>query len=257
MLKSLANYYFAARTTKTLPMPIAINPRDARANRLLEKLPEEDYTRLLPSLEFVNLSLGKILYNSGDEMEYLYFPTTAIISLLYTTENGSTAEMGLAGRCGTIGIAIFMGGRTTPNQAIVQIAGGAFRIKAKILQDEFARGGSLQMLLLRYTQSLITHISQTAICNRLHTFEQRLCRWLLFSHDCLQTDEMILTQEIISHLLGVRREGVTVAAGRLQDAGIISYVRGHIRILDRQKLEHCSCECYAVVRDEYERLLTL
>lgn len=238
-------------------MPNVINPRDARANRLLEKLPDEDYARLLPSLEFVNLAVGEILYNSGDEMTYLYFPTTSIVSLLYTTENGSTAEMGLAGRCGTIGIAIFMGGKTTPNQAIVQIAGGAFRIRAKILQDEFARGGSLQMLLLRYTQSLITHISQTAICNRLHTFEQRLCRWLLFSHDCLQTDEIILTQEIISHLLGVRREGVTVAAGRLQEAGVISYVRGHIRILDRSKLERCACECYAVVRDEYERLLTL
>jgi len=165
--------------------------------------------------------------------------------------------MGMAGRCGAVGIASFMGGKTTPNQAVVQIAGGAFRIKAQILRDEFNRGGAVQMLLLRYTQSLLTHVSQTAVCNRLHTFEQRLCRWLLFSHDCLQTDEMILTQEIISHLLGVRREGVTVAAGRLQDAGIISYARGHIHVLDRQKLESCSCECYAVVRDEYERLLTL
>ncbi|MDQ6785235.1 MAG: Crp/Fnr family transcriptional regulator [Acidobacteriota bacterium] len=238
-------------------MPIAINSREPRANRLLEKLLEEDYARLLPSLEFVDLSLGKILYYSGDEPAYLYFPTTAIVSLLYTTEGGSTAEMGMAGRCGAIGIAVFMGGRTTPNQAVVQIAGGAFRVKAKVIKDEFTRGGELQRVLLRYTQSLITHISQTAVCNRLHTFEQRLCRWLLFSHDCLQTDEMILTQEIISHLLGVRREGVTVAAGRLQDAGVISYVRGHIKILDRQKLEACACECYAVVRDEYERLLTL
>lgn len=238
-------------------MPIATNPRDARANRLLEKLPDEDYTRLLPSLEFVNLALGEILYHSGDEMAYLYFPTTAIVSLLYTTESGLTAEMGMAGRCGVLGVALFMGGKTTTNQAVVQIAGGAYRIKAKTIQDEFARGGALQRLLLRYTQSLITHISQTAVCNRLHTFEQRLCRWLLFSHDCLQTDEIILTQEIISHLLGVRREGVTVAAGRLQDAGIISYVRGHIRILDRRKLEACACECYAVVKDEYERLLTL
>jgi CRP-like cAMP-binding protein len=238
-------------------MPIIINPRDARSNRLLEKLPEEDYTRLLPSLEFVNLSLGKILYDSGDKTEYLYFPTTSIVSLLYTTESGLTAEMGMAGRCGAVGIALFMGGKTTPNQAIVQIAGGTFRTKAKIIQDEFALGGAMQHVLLRYTQSLITHISQTAVCNRLHTFEKRLCRWLLFSHDCLQTDEMILTQEIISHLLGVRREGVTVSAGRLQDAGVIKYVRGHIRILDRRKLEACACECYAVVRDEYERLLTL
>ncbi|HXG84978.1 MAG TPA: Crp/Fnr family transcriptional regulator [Pyrinomonadaceae bacterium] len=238
-------------------MPIVINPRDVRANRLLEKLLGEEYERLLPSLEFVDLTLGKILYDSGDEMQHLYFPTTSIVSLLYTMEGGSTAEMGMAGRCGAVGIALFMGGRTTPNQAVVQIAGGAFRIKAKIIQDEFALGGAMQQILLRYTQSLITHISQTAVCNRLHTFEQRLCRWLLFSHDCLQTDEMILTQEIISHLLGVRREGVTVAAGRLQDAGIISYVRGHIRVLDRRKLEACACECYAVVRDEYERLLTL
>ncbi len=238
-------------------MPTAITPRDARANRLLEKLPEEDYASLLPSLEFVDLALGEILYDSGDEMKYLYFPTTAIVSLLYTMESGATAEMGMAGRCGALGIALFMGGRTTPNQAIVQIAGGSFRVKAKIMLDEFERGGELQHILLRYTQSLITHISQTAVCNRLHTFEQRLCRWLLFSHDCLQTDELILTQEIISHLLGVRREGVTVAAGRLQDAGVISYVRGHIRILDRQKLEHCACECYAVVSDEYERLMTL
>ena len=238
-------------------MSAVLNPRDALSNRLLEKLPDEDYRRLLPSLEFVDLTVGEFLYNSGDEIRHLYFPTTAIVSLLYTTENGSTAEMGMAGRCGAVGIALFMGGNTTPNQAVVQIAGGAFRVKAKILQDEFNRGGTAQMLLLRYTQSLITHISQTAVCNRLHTFEQRLCRWLLFSHDCLQTDEMVLTQEIISHLLGVRREGVTVAAGRLQDAGVINYVRGHIHILDRQKLEACACECYTVVRDEYERLLTL
>ena len=238
-------------------MQIAINPRDARANRLLDKLPDEDYEWLLPSFEFVQLSFGEFIYHSGDEPAYLYFPTSAIVSLLYITANGSTAEMGMAGRCGAVGIASFMGGKTTPNQAVVQIAGGAFRIKAQILRDEFNRGGAVQMLLLRYTQSLLTHVSQTAVCNRLHTFEQRLCRWLLFSHDCLQTDEMILTQEIISHLLGVRREGVTVAAGRLQDAGIISYARGHIHVLDRQKLESCSCECYAVVRDEYERLLTL
>jgi len=238
-------------------MSAVLNPRDALSNRLLEKLPEKDYRLLLPSLEFVDLTVGEFLYNSGDEIKYLFFPTSAIVSLLYTTESGSTAEMGMAGRCGAVGIALFMGGNTTPNQAVVQIAGGAFRIKAQILRDEFNRGGAVQMLLLRYTQSLLTHVSQTAVCNRLHSFEQRLCRWLLFSHDCLQTDEMILTQEIISHLLGVRREGVTVAAGRLQDAGIISYARGHIHVLDRQKLESCSCECYAVVRDEYERLLTL
>jgi len=255
--KDNQNSFMPTAINSTVINSTVINPRDARANRLLDKLPAENYERLLPSLEFVNLTLGEFLYHSGDVMTYLYFPTTAIVSLLYTMENGSTAEMGMVGRCGAVGIALFMGGNTTTNQAIVQIAGGAFRVKAKIIRDEFGRGGSTQMLLLRYTQSLITHVSQAAVCNRLHTFEQRLCRWLLYSHDCLQTDEIILTQEIISHLLGVRREGVTVAAGRLQDAGIIRYVRGHIRILDRRKLEAGACECYTVVRDEYERLLTL
>ncbi len=230
---------------------------DARANLLLAALPVEDYQRLLPSLEFVNLSLGEILYDSGDEMPYLYFPITSIVSLLYTMASGSTAEMGMVGRCGVVGISVFLGGKTTSNQAVVQIAGGAFRIKAKIIQDEFARGGALQRILLCYTQSLLTQISQVSVCNRLHTFEQRLCRWLLFSHDCVMKDVIVLTQEIISHLLGVRREGVTVVAGRLQDAGLISYVRGHIRILDRQGLEKNTCECYEVVKGESQRLLAL
>ncbi|CAN5308226.1 Crp/Fnr family transcriptional regulator [soil metagenome] len=238
-------------------MLVALNPRDALVNRLLGKLPDEDYRRLLPSLEFVNLSLGEILYDSGDEIAYIYFPTTSIVSLLYTMESGSTAEMGMVGRCGVVGVSVFLGGKTTPNQAVVQIAGGAFRIKSKIIKDEFERGGSLNRILLCYTQSLLTQISQVAVCNRLHSFEQRLCRWLLFSHDCIQADEIILTQEIISHLLGVRREGVTVAAGRLQDAGLINYSRGHIHVLDRQGLEKNTCECYEVVKDEYERLLSL
>jgi CRP-like cAMP-binding protein len=163
----------------------------------------------------------------------------------------------MVGRCGVVGISVFLGGKTTSNQAVVQIAGGAFRIKAKIIQDEFARGGALQRILLCYTQSLLTQISQVSVCNRLHTFEQRLCRWLLFSHDCVMKDVIVLTQEIISHLLGVRREGVTVVAGRLQDAGLISYVRGHIRILDRQGLEKNTCECYEVVKGESQRLLAL
>jgi len=232
-----------------------LNPFDALSNRLFAVLPDVDYLRLLPSMEYIDLALGEILYDSGDEMPYLYFPTTSVVSLLYTMETGSTAEMGMVGRCGVIGISVFLGGKTTPSQAIVQIAGGAFRIKSKTIQGEFEHGGPLQQILLRYTQSLITQISQVAVCNRLHTFDQRLCRWLLFIHDCLQTDAIILTQAIISQLLGVRREGVTVAAGRLQDAGIISYMRGHIQILDRRKLEACACECYAVVKDEYERLL--
>jgi len=230
---------------------------DARAYLLLAALPDENYQCLLPSLEFVNLSFGEILYDSGDEMPYLYFPVTSIVSLLYTMVSGSTAEMGMVGRCGVVGISVFLGGMTTPNQAIVQIAGGALRIKAKIIQDEFARAGALQRILLCYTQSLLTQISQLAVCNRLHTFEQRLCRWLLFSHDCVMKDEIVLTQEIISHLLGVRREGVTVVAGRLQDTGLISYVRGHIRILDRLGLEKNTCECYQVVKNESARLLAL
>jgi CRP-like cAMP-binding protein len=170
-------------------------------------------------------------------------------------ENGSSAEMGLTGNDGVVGIALFMGGGTMPNRAVVQSAGGALRMKAKVLQDEFALGGKFQQLLLRYTQALITQISQTAVCNRLHSVEQQLCRWLLLSHDRLNTDELIMTQEIIADMLGVRREGVTVAAGRLQDFGAISYVRGHIQILDRQKLEQTVCECYRVVKDEAERLL--
>ena len=188
-------------------------------------------------------------------MPYLYFPTTSIVSLLYTTVNGSTAEMGMVGRCGIVGISAFLGDGTTSNQAIVQVAGGAYRIKADIIRDQFARGDEVQRILLRYTQSLLTQTSQIAVCNRLHTFEQRLCRWLLYSHDCVLQDELMVTQEIISHLLGVRREGVTVAAGRLQNAGLINYSRGHIHILDRPGLEANTCECYQIVSNEYERLM--
>jgi len=236
---------------------IALNSNNARANRLLAALPDENYQTLLPSLEFVKFALGEILYDSGDKTGYLYFPTNSIISLLYTMNNGATAEMGMVGSYGVVGISAFLGGETAVHQAVVQIAGDAFRIRAKILKEEFDRGGTLQRLLLRYTQALITQISQIAVCNRLHTFEQRLCRWLLLSHDRVMSDELLLTQEGISHLLGVRREGVTVAAGRLQTAGLISYVRGHIRILDRRGLEARSCECYQVIKDEYQRLLSV
>lgn len=224
-------------------------------NRLLASLPGEEYDRLLPSLHQVSFSLGEVVYEFGGHLDYVYFPTTAIISLLYTMENGSSAEMGLTGNDGVVGIALFMGGGTMPNRAVVQSAGAAIRMKAKVLQDEFARGGKFQHLLLRYTQALITQISQTAVCNRLHSVDQQLCRWLLLSHDRLKTDQLIMTQELIANMLGVRREGVTVAAGRLQDAGAISYVRGHIKILDRQKLEETVCECYRVVKDEFDRLL--
>ena len=228
---------------------------EATGNRLLAMLPREDYERILPHLERVSFSLGEVVYESGGQMAHVYFPTSAIVSLLYVMENGSSAEMGVAGNDGLVGIALFMGGDTTPNRAVVQSAGEAVRMKAKVMQDEFKRGGEFQRLLLRYTQALITQMSQTAVCNRLHTVEQQLCRWLLLSRDRLDTDELVMTQELIANMLGVRREGVTTAAGRLQEQGLISYVRGHIRILDRRGLEAAVCECYRVVRDEYDRLL--
>ncbi|MDQ3805984.1 MAG: Crp/Fnr family transcriptional regulator [Acidobacteriota bacterium] len=224
-------------------------------NSLLAAIPREEYERILPHLGHVSFPLGEVLYEPGAQMSYIYFPTTAIVSLLYTMENGSSAEMGMAGNEGLVGIALFMGGDTTPNRAVVQSAGGAFRMRAKALQDEFARGGAFQRLLLRYTQALITQMSQTAVCNRLHEIEQQLCRWLLLSHDRLDSDELIMTQELIANMLGVRREGVTAAAGRLQEKGLISYVRGRIRVLDRRGLEAAVCECYRVVKDEYNRLL--
>ena len=236
-------------------MAVLARPNEPVENRLLAALPRHEYGRLLPSLEQVSFSLGEVVYEFAGPLEYVFFPTTSIVSLLYTMQNGSSAEMGLTGNDGVVGIALFMGGGTMPNRAVVQSAGAAIRMKAKVLQNEFALGGKFQHLLLRYTQALITQISQTAVCNRLHSVEQQLCRWLLLSHDRLNTDELIMTQELIADMLGVRREGVTVAAGHLQDAGAISYVRGRIQILDRQKLEQTVCECYRVVKDEFDRLL--
>jgi CRP-like cAMP-binding protein len=230
-------------------------PIEPVENRLLAALPAAEYERLRSLLRPVEFSLGEVVYEFAGQLDYVFFPTTSIISLLYTMENGTTAEMGLTGNDGVVGIALFMGGGSMPNRAVVQSAGGALRMKAKALQDEFALGGNFQQLLLRYTQAFITQISQTAVCNRLHSVEQQLCRWLLLSHDRLQADELIMTQELIADMLGVRREGVTVAAGRLQDAGAISYVRGRIQILDRQRLEETVCECYRVVKDEFRRLL--
>ena len=224
-------------------------------NRLLAALPAEDYERLLPQLHAVTFTLGEVVYEFGGHLNYVFFPTSSIVSLLYTMENGTSAEMGLTGNDGVVGIALFMGGGTMPNRAVVQSAGKAVRMSAKGLQEEFARGGKFQQLLLRYTQALITQISQTAVCNRLHSVEQQLCRWLLLSHDRIESDELIMTQELIADMLGVRREGVTVAAGRLQDSGAISYARGHIKIVDRAKLEATVCECYRVVKDEFDRLL--
>src|SRR5947207_7710681 len=236
-------------------MSITARRNEAVENRLLAALPAAEYDRLLPQLQPVEFTLGEVVYEFAGQLDYLFFPTTSIVSLLYTMENGTSAEMGLTGNDGVVGIALFMGGGTMPNRAVVQSAGSALRMKARVLQDEFAMGGKFQQLLLRYTQALITQISQTAVCNRLHSVEQQLCRWLLLSHDRVKADELIMTQELIADMLGVRREGVTVAAGHLQDAGAISYVRGHIHILDRQKLEEAVCECYRVVKDEFDRLL--
>jgi CRP-like cAMP-binding protein len=224
-------------------------------NRLLATLPGEEYERILPHLEQITFSLGEPIYESGKQLKHVYFPTTCIVSLLYTMENGTSAEIGVVGNEGILGIALFMGGDTAPNRAIVQSAGRAFKMKAKALRDEFILAGEFQLLLLRYTQALITQISQTAVCNRLHTIEQQLSRWLLLSHDRLQSDELKMTQELIANMLGVRREGVTYAAGRLQAEGLIKYARGRITILNREGLEATVCECYRVVKDEYDRLL--
>ncbi len=236
-------------------MSPSVSLREPFENRLLAALPDEEYRSLVPSLHPVSFKLGQVLYEFGGKLDFVYFPTTAIVSLLYTMENGSSAEMGLTGNDGVVGIALFMGGETMPNRAVVQSAGDALRMEATVLQKEFARGGNFQRSLLRYTQALITQISQTAVCNRLHSVEEQLCRWLLLSHDRVKADELIMTQELIGDMLGVRREGVTVAAGRLQDEGAISYVRGRITILDRAKLEETVCECYRVVKDEFDRLL--
>lgn len=224
-------------------------------NHLLSALPADDYQRLLPDLQPITFAFGDVVYESSERLEYLYFPTASVISLMYTMQDGSTAEMGLIGNEGVAGIALFLGGDSTPNRAVAQIAGGAFRLKAATVQREFARGGAFQRLLLRYTQALITQISQTAVCNRLHSVENHLCRWLLLSHDRAGSDTLMMTQEFLSHRLGGRRESVSVAARRLQDAGLIHYTRGHIEILDRSGLEADACECYRIVKDEFVRLL--
>jgi CRP-like cAMP-binding protein len=237
--------------------PLSQTPTSSQpnANRLLAALPAEDYQRLLPDLKPVNFSLGDVIYESQGQMEYVYFPTTSHVSLLYTMIDGSTAEVGLVGNEGLVGIALFMGGDTTPNRAIVQGAGDAFRMRAAAMQYEFKRGGAFQLALLRYTQALIVQISQTAVCNRLHSTEQRLCRWLLMTHDRTQSDELQMTHEFISNMLGIHREVVSLAAHRLQDKGVISYKRGRIQILDRRELEQSACECYQVVKEEHDRLL--
>jgi CRP-like cAMP-binding protein len=228
----------------------------AVGNTLLAALAKPEYEHLVPALAPVTLSLGDIIYESGGHLGYVYFPVTAIVSLVYVMENGATLEMGLVGNEGVVGIALFMGGETTPNRAIVQSPGTAYRLPARILKAQFKRGEMLQLMLLRYTQALITQMSQTAVCNRVHSLMQRVCRWLLLCHDRVSSDELLLTQESIAMMLGGRRESVTVVAGQLQDAQLIHYSRGHIKILDRQGLERAACECYRVVRTESDRLLS-
>ena len=224
-------------------------------NHLLGALPVEVRDRILPQLELVPLPLGKVLYESGDAMRHVYFPTDSIVSLLYVMEDGASAEISVVGNEGLIGVSLFMGGESTPSRAIVQSAGTAYRLLGQALKDEFNRHGVLLALMLRYTQSLITQMAQTAVCNRHHSIDQQLCRWLLLSLDRLPTNRLTMTQELIANMLGVRREGVTDAAGKLQALGVIRYSRGTITVLDRPKLETLSCECYAVVRAETDRLL--
>jgi CRP-like cAMP-binding protein len=225
------------------------------ANEVLSVLPLEEFKRLSPNLELVTFDLGKVVYESGERLNYIYFPTTAVVSMLYTMEDGATAEMGLVGCDGVVGIALFLGGETTRNRAVVQIAGASLRMNRMVLQQEVARGDALLHSLLRYTQALITQLSQTAVCNRLHPVAERLSRWLLLCHDRAKSDELLMTQEFIANMLGGRRESVTVAAGHLQDAGLIQYARGHIRIVDRKRLEASACECYQIVKNECERLV--
>lgn len=228
---------------------------EPRQNRLLHVLPSAERERLFPLLELVPMPLGKVLYESGDTLQHVYFPTDCIVSLLYVMEDGSSAEIAVAGNEGLIGIALFMGGESTTNRAVVQSAGYAYRLEGAQLKQEFNRSGALQHLVLRYTQALLTQMSQTAVCNRHHSVDQQLCRWLLLSLDRLLSNEVVMTQELIANMLGVRREGVTEAAGKLQAAGLIQYKRGHITVLDRPRLERAACECYAVVKKEFDRLL--
>jgi len=231
----------------TLPNP--------HLNQLLAALPRDEWARWQPVLEPVELPLGKVLYESGRAMTHVYFPTTSIVSLLYVMADGASAEIAVVGNEGIVGIALFMGGESTPSRAVVQSAGLGYRMRGERLKDEFNRSGPVLHLLLRYTQALITQMAQTAVCNRHHSLDQQLCRWLLLSLDRLQEPELQMTQELIANMLGVRREGVTEAAASLQRARLISYKRGHIKVLDRPGLERRTCECYAVVKKEYERLL--
>lgn len=224
-------------------------------NHLLAALPAEIFERISPHLELVSMPLGEVLYESGGQLQHVYFPTTAIVSLHYLLENGASTEIAGVGNEGVVGISLFMGGNTTPSLATVQTAGCGYRLKGRLMMEEFNRAGPMMRLMLRYTQALMTQISQTAVCNRHHSIEQQLCRWLLLTLDRLPSNELTITQELIAGMLGVRREGITEAAGNLQRAGLISYRRGHITVLDRSGLESHACECYQVVKIEFHRLL--
>jgi CRP-like cAMP-binding protein len=233
-------------------MPLTHNPSQ---NHLLAALPAGEFDALATHLEWVPLRLGESLYEPGEKLQHAYFPTTAIVSLHYVTESGASAETAGVGNEGVVGVSLFLGGETTFSSAVVQTAGHAYRLESQRLKDEFNRAGLMQRLLLRYTQALLTQVAQTAVCNRHHSLEQQLCRWLLLTLDRLPTNELVMTQELVASMLGVRREGITEAAGKLQRAGLISYRRGHISVLDRSSLEAHACECYAVVKKELARLL--
>ncbi len=228
---------------------------DPRANHLLAALPDAELQRWLPLLELVQMPLGQVVYESGRTLSHVFFPASSIVSLLYVMENGASAEIAVVGNEGIVGISLFMGGGSTPSRAVVQSAGQGWRLSAQALKDEFNRSGPVMHLLLRYTQALITQMAQTAVCNRHHSLDQQLCRWLLLSLDRLEGDDLVMTQELIANMLGVRREGVTEAALSLQRAGLIRYARGRISVLDRPALEARTCECYGVVKREYLRLL--
>lgn len=232
-------------------------PAQPQQNKILQALPADVRERIVPYLEPVEMPLGHVLYESGNVLNHVYFPIDSIVSLLYVMENGASAEIAIVGNEGVVGVALFMGGETTPNRAVVQSGGHGYRLRGKLLKEEFALAGGLSTLLLRYTQALITQMSQTAVCNRHHSVHQQLCRWLLMSLDRLPTQQLIMTQELIANMLGVRREGVTEAAGKLQAQGLIKYSRGRITVIDRPSLERASCECYAVVKQEFDRLLPL
>jgi CRP-like cAMP-binding protein len=229
--------------------------REPKSNHLLAALPEAEWNRWLAQLEWVKLPLGEVLYESGTQQTHIYFPTTAIVSLLYVMESGASAEIAVVGNEGAVGISLFMGGESTPSRAVVQSAGQGYRLKALVIKKEFSVSMPVMHVLLRYTQALITQMAQTAVCNRHHSLDQQLCRWLLLSMDRLHGNELVMTQELIANMLGVRREGVTEGALKLQKAGLIRYSRGHITVLDREGLEERTCECYAVVKKEYDRLL--